>query len=92
MQRWSMRGWFEMARAEKLLAAMRANPRDWTINDVERLCRSFDLECAAPTRGSHYKVRHPRIDGRLTIPAHKPIKQLYILLLIDLIGKVDRLK
>ena len=92
MLRWSMPGWFEMARAEKLLAAMRANPRDWTISDVERLCRSIDLECVAPTRGSHYKVRHPRIGGRLTIPAHKPIKEVYILLLIDLIEKVDRLK
>jgi hypothetical protein len=30
-----------LARADKLLARMRANPRDWRIEDVEALCRAF---------------------------------------------------
>ena len=75
-----------MAKAEKLLAAMRANPRgDWQIGDVETLARMHGIACKAPRRGSHYVLSHPRIAGHLTVPAHRPIKAIYIRLLLDMI-------
>jgi hypothetical protein len=79
-----------MAQADKVLARMRANPRgDWVIEDVERVCRRFGLTCSAPRRGDHYKVSHPAVAEILTIPAHRPIKPVYIsqlVAMIDVIG------
>ena len=61
------------------LDRMRANPRaDWTIAGVERACRAAGLRITAPRRGSHYKVRDPRSGPVLTIPAHRPIRPVYI--------------
>jgi hypothetical protein len=37
----------------KRLEQMRANPRaDWTIADVEALCRELELECAPSRRAA----------------------------------------
>ena len=75
-----------MSRAEKLFAAMQANPAaDWTIDDVQRVCGAHGISCKAPRRGSHYVLSHPAVEGRLTIPARRPIKAIYIKLLTELI-------
>jgi len=56
-------------RGDDLLERMRANPRDWRIADVERLCRAFGLRCTPPrSGGSHYTARAPGIETILTIP------------------------
>ena len=67
-----------MARGEKLLARMRANPRDWRIEDVETLCRAFGLDFDRPTGGSHYGISHPSQPAHLTVPFARPIKPIYI--------------
>lgn len=75
-----------MAQADKLLAAMKANPAgDWTIADVERLCRAHGITCEPPANGSHYALEHRRVAGRLTIPARRPIKSVYVRLLIGMV-------
>jgi len=82
-------------RAVDLLERMRANPRaDWTIADVERLCRACGLTITSPRSGSHYKIRDPqggatltiptRARDTLTIPARRPIKPVYIRALVAL--------
>jgi hypothetical protein len=64
---------------------MRANPQsDWTIADVERMCREVGLTATPPRRGSHYKVRDPRSGTTLTIPARRPIRAVYIRALVAL--------
>jgi hypothetical protein len=62
------------------LARMRANPAgNWTIRDVEAVCREHGIRCAQPTGGgSHYKVSHPSQRDILTIPARRPVKAVYI--------------
>lgn len=64
----------------KLLAKMRNNPHaDWTISDVEVLCRAYDIACKASRAGSsHYKISHPTSPEILTIPFKRPIKAVYI--------------
>jgi hypothetical protein len=53
-----------MGRAGKLLARMRNNAGgDWTISDVETVCRAYGIACKAPARGSHYTLSHPRFQG-----------------------------
>ena len=67
-----------MAKGEKLLERMRQNPRDWRIEDVESACAAFGVACTPPRKGSHYKVKHASQQEILTIPAHRPIKAVYI--------------
>ncbi len=68
-----------------MLEKMRANPQDWTIENVETLCRQVGLTCMAPRGGgSHFRVSSQYLQGILTIPAHRPIKRPYIMNLIGL--------
>jgi hypothetical protein len=72
-------------RSGSMLERMRANPQaDWTIADVERLCREVELTATPPRRGSHYKVCSPKSGTILTIPARRPIKPVYIRALVVL--------
>ena len=66
--------------SKSLVARMRANPRgDWTISDVEAVCRTFGLMRSPPRGGrSHYKVSHPLLRDILTIPQRRPVKPVYI--------------
>ena len=80
-----------MTKADKLLAALRANPRgDWQIADVERVCRLHGMICLPPKRGDHWKVAHPDLDEILTIPAHRPIDGVYIRRLVTMIDAVTK--
>ncbi|MDR7035497.1 putative RNA binding protein YcfA (HicA-like mRNA interferase family) [Methylobacterium sp. BE186] len=72
----------------KRLEAMRANPKGgWTIADVEAACAEFGILCK-PARGSHYRIGHPSQTTKLTIPAKRPIKPVYIRDLVRFIDQV----
>ncbi|RXD03366.1 addiction module toxin, HicA family [Sphingomonas sp. UV9] len=81
-----------MSRGDRLLEAMRANPRDWRIQDVVAACAAFGIACSAPRNGSHYKVKHAGQIEILTIPAHRPIKPVYIRDLVRFIDAVRRME
>jgi len=67
---------------------MRANPQaDWTITDVERICRACGLTITPPRRSSHYKVRDPKSETTLTIPARRPIRAVCIRALVALVDR-----
>jgi len=75
---------------DDLLDRMRRNPAgDWTIRDVETLCRQHNILCE-PARGggSHYKIGHPSVAEKLTIPYKRPIKPVYIRKLIIFVETV----
>ncbi|RZI99369.1 MAG: type II toxin-antitoxin system HicA family toxin [Brevundimonas sp.] len=77
----------------KRLEAMRANPFDnWRIADVEAVCAEFDVGCE-PVRGggSHYKVSHPKMKSKPSIPFARPIKPVYIRQLIRFLDEVAKL-
>ena len=62
-----------------LLGRMRRNPAgDWRIRDVESICREYGLSFRFGTGTSHVHMRHPSAREILTIPAHRPIKPVYI--------------
>jgi len=67
---------------------MRANPRDWRIEDVRTLCRAFDLDFDAPSGGSHYGVSDPMQERHVTIPFARPIKPVYIKRLVSFVAAV----
>ncbi|HZC37834.1 MAG TPA: type II toxin-antitoxin system HicA family toxin [Sphingomicrobium sp.] len=77
-----------MARGEKLLARMRANPRDWRIEDIETLCRNFGLAFDRPSGGSHYGISDRTQTAHLTVPFARPIKPIYIRHLVRFVDAV----
>ena len=64
---------------------MRVNPRDWKIDDLKKLASRFGIEYRQPGT-SHVTFRTSSGD-KLTVPAHKPIQQVYIKLFLKLIDK-----
>lgn len=72
------------------LEGMRANPKgDWTIADVEAVCREHGARCEPPRGGgSHYKVFHPQAHDIITIPRRRPIKPVYIRRFVRFIDSV----
>lgn len=64
--------------ASGLLEDMRRNPAaDWRIGDVETVARQHGLNFRVG-KGSHAHVHYPGAREILTIPAHRPIKPVYI--------------
>jgi len=76
-----------MSTADKLLARMRQNPRDWRIEDLDVLARRFDLRRRKGST-SHVIYSFPGVLGEATVPDHKPIKSIYIKAFVALIDAV----
>ena len=76
----------------KRLDAMRRNPRgNWTISDVEAVCREFGINCSPSRSGSsHYKVSHEAVPDILTVPFKRPIKPVYIRKLVAFIDALRK--
>jgi hypothetical protein len=66
-----------MGRAGKTLDAMRANPRDWRIAELESVAAAFGVNCRKPG-GSHVVFEHAAVAEVLSVPAHRPIKPVYV--------------
>ena len=77
-------------RRNKLLERMRANPRnDWRLTDVETLANRYGLSINRPKGGgSHVTLGHDS-GLRLTVPARRPIKPVYIRRLVQMIAQLE---
>ncbi len=65
-----------MGKADKILPKMRNNPRDWRIESLKTVARAYGIEWRQ--RGTSHVV-FVHTDGRtLSVPAHRPIKPIYI--------------
>jgi hypothetical protein len=68
---------------------MASNPRaDWRIEHIRTVCKAYGLTFLAPKRGDHYKVAHPASSEIVTVPAHRPIKPVYIKQFVALVRRV----
>ena len=65
-----------MSRADKRLQKMRQNPRDWRIEEIQSIADSLGIEWRHDG-GSHVIFRSPSGE-HLSMPAHRPIKPIYI--------------
>ena len=75
-----------MARAEKLLDKMRRNPRDWRIERLQAIAEAYGVAWVHEG-GSHCTFRTSKGE-KLTVPAKRPIKPVYIRQFIDLIDTI----
>ena len=76
-----------MSKAEKLLNKMRANPRDWRLDSIETVANRFNISIRK-SDGSHVVLSHPESAMVVTIPAHRPVKPVYIRQLLALIDEI----
>lgn len=76
-----------MSKIEKLLVRMRTNPRDWDIEDLKTLAHRFQVDWRQP--GTSHVTFSAEGFVPVTVPAHKPIKPVYIkrfLALLEALG------
>ncbi len=66
---------------------MKHNPRDWRIEQLLSIASELGIECRN-SGGSHHVFSHPGVDGGLCVPAHRPIKPVYIRQFLILIQSV----
>ena len=72
-----------MARPEKILIKMKANPLDWRIESLKTVAESVGLQWREPS-GSHTLFRHPN-GAKLSVPAKRPIKPIYVKKFVKLV-------
>lgn len=66
-----------MTQTDKILARMKNNPRDWRIEDREAVARAQGVSIRKPS-GSHVIFDYPGIVEAPSVPAHRPIKPVYV--------------
>ena len=76
-----------MSKINKLIEKLRNNPRDANITMLRKILDKYGLEYVWG-KGDHLNVKHPEMDYILTIPAHKPIKPIYIKKLLKMIDEI----
>jgi len=76
-----------MSRTDKLIEKLRNNPRDASIAQIRKILDRYGLQYVWG-KGDHLNVKHPELDYILTIPAHKPIKPIYIIKLLKMIDDI----
>jgi|GEM_PF-527458 len=72
----------------KLLSAMRQNPNDWVMAKLLTVARQYGMEVRS-TGGSHHVFSHPTVNDPLSVPAHRPIKAIYIKRFVALIDQIQ---
>lgn len=78
-----------MNSADKRLAQMRANPKgDWKIADLEAVATSCGM-MVRKSGGSHAVFSHPDVALRVTVPARRSIKPVYVRQFIDLVDEIQ---
>lgn len=75
-----------MTVAAKILGRMRNNFTGWRIEDLKTVAARFKIEYRQPGT-SHVTFRHPS-GAKLTVPARKPIKPVYVKKFIEMIDEV----
>jgi hypothetical protein len=65
-----------MTKAEKILERMRNNPRDWSIEDLKVIAKRYGIDWRQP--GTSHVTFAAMGAVPLTVPAHKPIKPIYV--------------
>ena len=79
-----------MTAAAKILGRMRNNPTGWRIEDLKTVASRFNIQYRQPGT-SHVTSRHPT-GAKLTVPARRPIKPVYVKKFLELVDEVTHEK
>jgi len=86
-----MRYYLSMNKRTKILEAMRNSPRDWRIEELLSVAAQIGLECRNHG-GSHHVFSHSGVENDVSVPAHRPIKPVYIRQFLNLVDSVKELQ
>lgn len=73
-----------MRKHAKTLQAMRNNPRDWRIEEIEAAALKLGLKVRKPG-GSHVIFQKDGCPIEVSVPAHRPVKPVYVTQFIAMI-------
>jgi len=79
-----------MNTAAKLLEAMRRHPLDWRIEQLHTVAKQHGIDVRSHG-GSHQVFSHAAAPDILSVPAHRPIKPVYIRQFVALCDQVKEL-
>ena len=77
-----------MIKSEKTFVKMKGNPQDWRIEQLETIAKQYGV-AIRKTGGSHVVFDHPDWIELLCVPAHRPIKPIYVKKFIALIENLE---
>ncbi len=78
-----------MSKVDKKLQAMKTNPKaDWKMDDLKSLAHRYGIDYKQP--GSSHVTFRCYNGVKVTVPAHKPIKPIYIKQFVELLETLDK--
>jgi hypothetical protein len=78
-----------MSKREKLLKQLKNNPKgDWKIDTLKAIADHYLIEYA--DNGSSHLVFRSPYGMHLTVPAHRPIKPIYIRLFVEFVETIAK--
>jgi hypothetical protein len=78
-----------MSKFDKKLESMKNSPqKDWRITDLQTIANRFDVQYRQP--GTSHVTFVCANGACLTVPAHKPIKAVYIRRFVEMIESLQR--
>lgn len=80
-----------MTKIDKILKKMRNNPRGWQMADLEVIAYRFKMT-VRKGKGSHVSFAHAKWRAILTVPAHRPVKPIYVKKFVSLIDTLEEEK
>ncbi len=78
---------YRVNQRSKLLQSMRNQPQGWRVEQLLSIAAYFGITCRNHG-SSHHVFSYPGIDGGLCVPAHRPIKPVYIRQFLCLLDSV----
>jgi hypothetical protein len=76
-----------MTTADKTLDRMRNNPRDWKIDDLLAVAGRFGIQ-VRNSGGSHHVFTCHSSGESICVPAHRPIKPVYVKQFVAMIDSI----
>lgn len=76
-----------MTIADKTFERMRNNPRDWRIDDLLSVAGRFGIQ-VRNSGGSHHVFTCTGSGESICVPAHRPIKPVYVKQFVAMIDSI----
>lgn len=78
-----------MSKFEKLLQRIKNLDKDLRFNEVKNVLLSYGYKFRFPHGGSSHATFRKNGYDSITIPTHEPIKKIYILLVKEIIERIE---
>ena len=78
-----------MSKFIKLIKKILDNPKNVRFNQVDKILKYFGYERSQPRSGSSHYTYRKEDEEKITIPFNKPIKAVYIKIIIKLLDLED---